>query len=1523
MNDNLTETKDLKPIKRSFLSRLGRFIVRAILFLLVFFFSISLIFTLLSQSEEFRSWLTGNILGIVNESLDGEILVDDLIINPFADIQIKGINIQSDGDTLAYIDRILIDVSYMDLLSERAYVNKIFIGDLKAKLIKKKGDSLWNFEKLVPPSEDTTESAGPPSWIIDLYNLQISNAEIIVSDYNEEYVRSDSVNFSHLHVDDFNISLSAYAKLDENRFSADILAMNLDELKSGFEIKNFSIEAEIDTLHAKASNLSMRTKESKFEIDAELKGVNFFGENADYELFHSPMEVKVEAEKFDMYEMKNIIPIPLFINANPSLSFQASGHLDSISIDKIDLQFKRTKINIDGSFTGLYGGNNLVYDVTFSDTRINDKDAQNVLPDLKLTSIPNFGTAIMDGTHVIGSTDSAFAELNVNTNIGVIVGEAGIRWNEEYLYSADVEVSSIKLADLARSPSLRSRLNAKVKIDGSEFDIQKMNTRIEVEGVNSKFTSYGFKKFDFALNIDSGIVNLEKLEVILATQHDTVDVDEFANDQTISMTAKLDLTDETHPKYAFDIKINAVDMNDLFDVHNAPEYIDCGLRGEFEGFELDSIRGKLFGNVGNCFLTDRSIMPFDLKMEIQRSGMKKNIDLKSDILDLSLNGEFEFDELLDFVVKETDLILEHVDKRLAILKQDNEERPKAKKLIREIENRQFKSRDIDIKATINDLSFVNPFLDDIQIDLKADIDLSFAVDSLSSFLNIDSINIANFDITSDSLNLSIENLFVDANVEVSINDSALVLNKVDCNVNRAENIILNDLSIKRPIARVSYDGENVAFELSGGYSDMVTFSSKGKIDFFDKYYKLGVERLSVGLDENIKWRNSDEVLVNFTPGEIEIEQFQLKRKDAESIGLSGKLLAESIDSIKFELNQFNLDEINKLPFVNRALPDIFPSGLIENLTISANGDYDNTEINFQMLGKDLLVNDEYLGNIYAKLDHLNSNITGEIEISNPKSKSKSKTLDLVVNAFPMDLSFNSSDRVSEKEEIDITLKAYKLPLEIVSPFAPAVSNLAGRANADLFIKGFLPDDIRYSGNVDILNATFLVDATNMIYHAKGKVDIEQDLITFEGVEVRNTAKDFRNGLAYVDGRMQLENFDLGEFEFSVTTDRLKVLSNATAKTMPQLYGTLVIATDTKPLRFFGTLAKPFLHGSVNIVDARLQMPEIKKTNVSKSAFIYEFVSKDTLKIVRVVDSTIQSNEIEKKAKRDLADLIDYKIDLKILKTIDVTMEMGTLGQLVSQMGTSNKDEVLHFEMQPGSTPKMYGTKLEVKSGSSLKFVYFFDTEGEIDFRSGSISNPGINLKAIYKGSTNTEGSSVPWEVIMNITGTKEYPQYVLTYTRNGVEATGDTAKVREDAIYLLMTGRTKSEMEMGGGGGSLYGTAYSAGSSLLSKMLTDAFQGTGVIQSADIDFTDADNFSNATIRITGRLMGDARWKVGGSMADFMQNNEITIEMPLDLGIEFWGINQTNIEFTRSINNAVQTNKDQKDWEFKFKFAGSD
>jgi hypothetical protein len=269
------------------------------------------------------------------------------------------------------------------------------------------------------------------------------------------------------------------------------------------------------------------------------------------------------------------------------------------------------------------------------------------------------------------------------------------------------------------------------------------------------------------------------------------------------------------------------------------------------------------------------------------------------------------------------------------------------------------------------------------------------------------------------------------------------------------------------------------------------------------------------------------------------------------------------------------------------------------------------------------------------------------------------------------------------------------------------------------------------------------------------------------------------------------------------------------------------------------------------------------------------------------------------------------------------MELGSIEELNAEITVPDKTTPLRFYIPRGSTqPKMTG-ELLVREGSKLKIYKTFNTSGKISFPTGQIDNPTLDLKAEYFGKNTINNKIREFQVILTVNGTKSYPIINFNYIIDGKPAIGDSSTITQDAIFLLIFGKTKSELFASEGlnTSDFTGDISRTGLSMyFSKFLSDLLGSSGFIQDTDIDFSSG-SWENATVKVSGQL-GGATWRIGGNVTDFYYNNEFSIEFPLPLILHPKFLNNIILQFTRSTNTASPTTKDQKEWEVRLKFGGS-
>jgi len=471
----------------------------------------------------------------------------------------------------------------------------------------------------------------------------------------------------------------------------------------------------------------------------------------------------------------------------------------------------------------------------------------------------------------------------------------------------------------------------------------------------------------------------------------------------------------------------------------------------------------------------------------------------------------------------------------------------------------------------------------------------------------------------------------------------------------------------------------------------------------------------------------------------------------------------------------------------------------------------------------------------------------------------------------------------------------------------------------------------YSGNIKSKAIRFRTEATNIEYNAEVEVYVDNSRISIATLNLRNVNTDARFGRlgkAEIMGFVDLDDKFMPKLlDISIFADRLLVLNDNSSATMPDLYGDFIISTDVNPIRFSGTLAEPNLTGDINVMYAEIKMPLQQKRQTVRTNLEYEVIGdvhriKTTTQKEQTLEDEPSAVRIGRVSERNIADLINYDLRIKLLGQFTVLMDMNLLGEMYAEIATPDRNvPLLYQKTRDSEQARLYGEVI-VRENSTLKFIKQFFTSGTVQFPTGSIENPSLNLEAWHTGTMLQDGNRRRFEVRMYITGTKELPEIKFKYFIDGVEASGSEEQINEDALFLLVMGRTKSGSDAAS---DLLSEGFTSGfSSFATKALTEMLMNTGVIKSAEFNFGgNTMNFEQATLKISGQIYGGISWTIGGTIADLSSNNEITIDIPASefLTNPFWSNFVLQVTKATTQNTTIVT-QDSKNWEVKIKFGSS-
>ncbi len=1487
------------------------------LVLLAILLLVSIFITFLAFNTSFRQAVISQIVGIVNTQLTAKIEIEDIHLIGFGGIKLDKVKLITGGDTLAAVNSIFADLSLEPLLRNKIQVNKIVLNEPHIKLLRRISDSTWNYNRIAPPS-NTPHSDEPTDLTIRVRNLRIKDGLFYMIDSLAEQRPRGEFNPSKMQFHKLDAELNANANLLTNNFTADIKKVRLYDKTSGINLEFFKGKAELTTKGAAIKEAILSVNGATGILEAGLTNYNVFAHQANGAIEKAVFNVRANLENYSNSLAERFAQIPIKIEGLYNIKLLANGTLGEMNIEMFEATFDKSKVSINGKLKHLL--HNAYYNVALDGSEVQRSDLLSALPFLSNNSIPQFGFAKLKKMQVEGDTKNIAATMDIETGGGNIDGTAEIGFHNLLQYKIDIAANKINLQKFVPNSDLASKLNGKIKISGSGVDIDGINATFDIGLQQSSFMNYSVSGLELVGRVSSkDSLIIEKLIAQSIGTHadlqsDSTTVEE--NRSAISLTGYADISNLNFPRYNLDMSLKDINLKSILKNKDMPYNLSASIELNGAGIDLDNMTAKIGAKIGEVSFDDKIMMPFDVNSDISfLKNMPKSLSFRSSFFSAEASGNFTPSELLNSIAEQADFFVDFASKKVSdyfhvINSEASPHADKKKKIA-------LPKADCSLKFELKNFSPVATFIKDIDISTNLVGEISISSDAENSHISIDSLFIRRFFMKHENLDFKLGAMQLAAKLNIALQDSIPELSHIDISASSNRRILINDVSIAKPFIDLQFDNSILKYTASAKINKMIDVLANGSLDISTPLAKLSMDTLSLNYNDFFRWHNPSQIIVLLKENTIKIDNFNLVGSESQQLSISGLIDHDIAQSVSISLSKLRAEDIAKI--VNNEQLDSL-KGEIENFDVVVNGDLRNPRIDLRGKTSEMFFNGYNIGSLSVDLQNRDGRFSGYANIySNRRNK---KLFDAKINNLPFYIGTDSSRAMfSQTELFDIDVIASDFPLQIVSPFVPNVSKMQGLLESRINLYGTLPDNINYKGKADIKNASFLLDNTNIAYTANASVSISNDLIKIDEAVLKNMQSDLKDGMAEISGFIKLKDYSPDFIDISVKSNKLLVLSDASQKPMPGLYGYFAIGTESRPIRFFGTMQEPNLEGDVIVYNAELKMPEVQNQQMVRTTFTYEVKNKTKVyKLSSQKDTTQHISNAASDNTTNFADLINYDLSIKI-KNFSVLFDMGALGEVYAKIGTRDPSIPMRYvKYRNIDAPKIYSGELELKEGSTLKIFRIMETKGMISFPTGAIDNPTLDLEAKYDGNFTDESTTNYYTVYVYVTGTKEKPSIKLSYLLNGNPPIGDPKKIEEDAFILLATGKTKSSLGSSSGSTNLVGEGFNMGiSQLASKSLTDLLLGTGVVQSADVKFQ-GEGLEKAQVNFSGTILGVGNWTVGGNIYD-LSNLEVSFEVPIAVSSK--ALNDIIFQISRSASMSITTQiQETKDFEMKIKLGGS-
>ena len=1004
----------------------------------------------------------------------------------------------------------------------------------------------------------------------------------------------------------------------------------------------------------------------------------------------------------------------------------------------------------------------------------------------------------------------------------------------------------------------------------------------------------------------------------------------------------LDLRDMGRPKYDLDVRARDVDLADVLldPAYRSDLTFVASVKGA--GFDPDDMDGTGTLEVAPSSVGGESIPATNATFTLKQLGAgQRSLVLESDVADATVTGVWSFETLINSAARGAGALVDFATRTSSY--KPEPVTPSATTIATPI--------NATYELTIKDLSRLSGFIKGADLSAKGKINGEITGNSraldISVLGKLDQLRYAQ-----GETDLSLGAVQLDVRLGGITPYGITSATSGSIRVQSDSLLRFGDMTFTIPSMSVDLHSGLIDVRGATVINREISLAVHGQIDASNPAgYHLRFDTLLVSMPEPMySWRNIGAVEAVISSDGIRIDSLTIQRANAEIINVSGALAGDRLENVQVKVLSASIADVTSLL---RSPDDVYGvadiDGRISNGVVTLNGTLENPIISGQIAIDSVIYSGSRVGNFVANFSYSDLDASGKIILSEVAVGGDTMSVPAIIDirSLPLDLALASrEERLISGRPIDVSVQTKDMPVAFLAPFVPGVRLQRGTATLDFTIGGTLPD-ADYRGSVDLRNVWGTVEATNILYRLNGKATFQDNVLGIERMFVQNDPRDLAESGAEVSGRIIFDGLSPSDLDLKVDARRLLVLSQATEAADLGVYGDVVIRTGARPLTLTGTLVDPRLQGDVVVLSGDLRIPDtesrlsdddiitfidyddwVRLTRTTYGPELPDLVeSADTIGVpagsgptAGQIDRTVQRGSLQQAAAgmrqffdsaraRSLApaptfvDALSADLNISMERPLSIRMDMGPFEQLRLEIRQQGRD--VNFEMRPGEVPKLFGT-FSIEPGSEYTYIKKFEATGEVVFR-GPITDPQFSVSARYTGRRYGEGgSSQDYEVTVAINGTADNlsrPEF--NYTIAGQSPSSDPQIRFQNAISLLLFGRTSDELRATGVGSHVQALAQSAVSSgtstFASAALSDAFAGS-FVRSFDIEF--GDNIDQTRLNFVSQF-GKIVFRYGGEVAN-PSVGLASLEVPLTAFNDAESLRNYVLQFQREVRSSSES-----------------
>ncbi len=1418
-----------------------------------------------TQTSSFRNWLKDFIVEQVNSSTNGKLAIGNLDGTIFTTLVLSNTSYIFEKDTLLTSEKIEIKISPLRVLLKTIYVRKLEIENTKIALLKDENGVL-NFSKITNPPEEkvmeeTVTETEPFSWKIDISELNLKNINFRHQSFANKnstayYPRPDMDDFR---LDSLNLSLTADINIAINEYQLKISEFSVKPNLTGFRLLNLAGNFILLDDIAGITDLNIITERSFVSLNAGVSKFYLFTDD-EFNIAESPIKLEMKAMNINFDDLTNFIDGTDILKGSVETHLSAEGTLNDLYVKNLEVKLPESNLNASGYLQNITGGEEMIINMNFKNSFINQDDVTNLLPTLDIPTYKHYGVLQFDSLSFEGKPLDFNANMLLKTDKGNVSGQVKMNLTgEEIEYDYRIKTSNLNLMPVA---GIKTNLNLVGTLKGKGFSPENLETLIQIEAGASNIADIFFSDFSIQAEGSKGIINTNISFTSLKTQG--------------KLNTEFNFTDTASTKYNFDVALNGFNINDFVKGSAISSDLNITLNGDGENLNLDKLNLFAVLEIDSSKLNDIHIDSTTLIADIRSGDENRIINIISDLADLTITGEFTLLEVVDAIAEEASIISGSIQKKIEQIqppdftKLESQSNPVA---ITE-SNVMPRERNLNVQYLLELKSFelLSLFLGETEIEVDGEITGKLIAKGDTTILYLDTkINQMKY---WDGLELYYLN---DFNFSTIINNSTTSDSfdgfKADMQINASRIFIGSEISDL--VFNLDFADKEAIVELSVVYDFDTKLDMAGSLSINDGFVDVSIDEFLLKYFD-FDLTNSEDLKFRYSDDRFNFDSFRLVHNGG-SINLNGNLSLTGEEDLTLTLNKFNIKDLstNLLGIIPEKS---FDGELNLDFRMTGTAEFPVMELEYSI--DSIKVQNYLLGSLESAAQYSDRSLTFDLKFIEVKGSDARSSLG-IDGILPIDLSFFSQDRFADKENIDIKLFADNFDLRFAGGLLPGITNLKGVLNGNVNIIGPYGRIVN-TGELTISNSSFILEAVNLTYLFDAKINFAENKILLTSLNLSNESKIKDGGKMRATGEIVHENFLLDNISMRASGD-LKLFDQRSKAVDPSLYGDIAVRTRNDII-FTSSEDRSYLNVDLILKNGAsiTYSPTQSAFSNENDKFTYVFASPDDEDLIKKeIDSLIQV-AVQKKEELQAESETPFDFDFKIEVEKEAKV-VFVLSREFKQNLTAYLGGMLEYSEING-LPIAKG-ELTLLDGSKLDFIKTFQADGNIKFLE-EIDNPYINVAATYESfyspdTVRTGSNEYDVRIVIKLEGpakniTANFQENIEVYKsrRNAEQFELDATKTASDAMFFIIVNKFPEDASLQESNFAAT-TAASLAGSIVGTVLNEALG--DVVRSVNVQQVGTET----KFSLIGKV-ADFRYEIGGTSQVFqdLSRANVKIEHPL-------------------------------------------